>query len=283
MAIQNWQKDYQSDIKLSSDPNNSLVKQLNLVGSNRTVLEFGCATGYFSRMLSEKGCNIVGVEINSDAAKHAEKYCSKVLVADLDFTPLNEILSEQTFDVAIFGDVLEHLRNPWQILENVKNHLNPGGFVVASIPNIAHGAVRLSLLQGQFNYQKYGVLDNTHIRFFTKTTIDEMFDKSGYFIDALERTKIPIFSGLDLLPPFDKDTVSPDLIKQLELDEESDTLQFVVRAYPKSEKDRYVSLLNRHNELQDKCNELMKTLSKVNDEKKSEQSRWWHLKKLFSR
>ena len=168
MATENWQKDYQTDVQLGSETNSSLAKQLGFVGENKSVLEFGCATGYFSRMLSEKGCRVVGVEINSDAAKQAQKYCEEVIVADLDFTPLDKILSQRTFDVAIFGDVLEHLRDPWQILESVRNHLNPGGFVVASIPNIAHGAVRLSLLQGSFNYQQYGILDNTHIRFFTK-------------------------------------------------------------------------------------------------------------------
>ena len=190
MISQDWnKKDYQAEIKLDSDPNNSFLKQLDLIGEHKTVLEFGCATGYFSQMLSAKGCTITGVEINANAAKLAEQYCTKVIVADLDFTPLDEILSGQTFDVAVFGDVLEHLRDPWNILKNLKNYLNPGGFIVASIPNIAHGAVRLSLLQGNFNYQQYGILDNTHIRFFTKVTIDDMFEKSGYFLDMLRRNR----------------------------------------------------------------------------------------------
>ena len=79
MTIENWQKDYQSDIQIGSDTNSSLAKQIGLVGENRSVLEFGCATGYFSRMLSEKGCHIVGVEINSDAAKQAQKYCDEII------------------------------------------------------------------------------------------------------------------------------------------------------------------------------------------------------------
>lgn len=285
MTIENWQKDYQSDIQIGSDTNSSLAKQIGLVGENRSVLEFGCATGYFSRMLSEKGCHIVGVEINSDAAKQAQKYCDEIIVADLDFTPLSEILPQRTFDVAIFGDVLEHLRDPWQVLESVRNHLNPGGFIVASIPNIAHGAVRLSLLQGNFNYQQYGILDNTHIRFFTKSSIIEMFDKAGYFLDAIDRTKVPVLADRDdLLPSFDKNMVSPELIKQIELDEESDTVQFIVRAYPQSDRDRYAALLNRFTELKTKNNELVETLDKTITEKRLiTNSSWWRLRRIFSR
>ena len=121
MTNKSWQKDYPIDVQSGLDSNSSLVKQLNLIGENKTVLEFGCATGYFSQMLSEKGCSVVGVEINSDAAKRAEQHCWKVIVADLDFTSLDEILLGQTFDVAVFGDVLEHLRDPWRVLENLKN------------------------------------------------------------------------------------------------------------------------------------------------------------------
>ena len=240
-------------------------------------------------MLSAKGCTITGVEINANAAKLAEQYCTKVIVADLDFTPLDEILSGQTFDVAVFGDVLEHLRDPWNILKNLKNYLNPGGFIVASIPNIAHGAVRLSLLQGNFNYQQYGILDNTHIRFFTKVTIDDMFEKSGYFLDALDRTKVSILSDSNLLPKFNKSDVIPAIIKTLELDEESDTLQFVVRAYPESEQDRVAALLNKSSELSRKCdkltirnNKLVEALSVITTENKIiKKSKWWRMRTLF--
>jgi O-antigen biosynthesis protein len=291
MVVENWQKkDYHAEIQLESATNSSFLKQLNLIGENKTILEFGCATGYFSQMLIEKGCTIVGVEINANAAKIAEQYCSKVIVADLDFTSLEEILQGQKFDIAVFGDVLEHLRDPWNILESLRNYLNPGGFVVASIPNIAHGAVRLSLLQGNFNYQQYGILDNTHIRFFTRATIDEMFKKAGYFLDTLDRTKVPILSDSNLLPQFNKSDISPDLIELIESDEESDTLQFIIRAYPESEQDRSAALVNRSSELAKKCdeltaknNKLREALSEATTENQIiRRSKWWRLRSLFS-
>jgi O-antigen biosynthesis protein len=284
MINQDWQKkDYPTEIQLDLDNNNSPAKQLNLIGENKCVIEFGCATGYFSRMLSEKGCIVTGVEINVNAAQKAQKYCSQVIVADLDFTPLSEILSDQTFDVAVFGDVLEHLRDPWRILESVRNYLNPRGFVVASIPNVAHGAVRLSLLQGKFNYQQYGILDDTHIRFFTKSSIIEMFEKSGYFLDVLDRTKVQIFDDDCVLPPFDRESVSPEILQQIEGDEDADTLQFIVRAYPESDRDRYDALLLRFAELTAKNKELSTLLDRVNAENQAiVTSKWWKLRrKLF--
>jgi len=270
-----WQKDYESTTHINPDSNNSLAKLLKLIGENRSILEFGCASGYFSRMLSERGCHVTGIEINSNAAQQAEKYCGRVIVADLDFISLNELLPQQTFDVAVFGDVLEHLRDPWHILETTRKLLNPGGFVVASIPNIAHGAVRLALLQGKFNYQKYGILENTHIRFFTGQIIKELFEKSGYFLDAIERTKIPILADFNLLPQFDKNAVDPKLISELEKDEESDTLQFIVRAYPESSENRYAALLNQNNEL---VQALAKSKSEIQT---MEKSKWWRLRRFI--
>ncbi len=148
------------------DDNNCLIKMLHLIDENKQVVEFGCATGYFSKLLTQKRCRVTGVEINPDSAKIAKQYCEQLVVADLDFVSLVEILPTQQFDIAIFGDILEHLRNPWKLLEETRQLLKPDGYVVASIPNIAHGAIRLSLLQGKFEYKELGILDNTQLRFF---------------------------------------------------------------------------------------------------------------------
>ena len=103
-----WKKDYPLAENLteeSLDENHSLKKMLRLIGTNKRVVDFGCATGYFSQLLSRCGCRVTGVEINPDAAKVAEQHCEKVIVADLDLVPLAEILPERAFDVAIFGDI----------------------------------------------------------------------------------------------------------------------------------------------------------------------------------
>ena len=248
------------------DENNSLRKQLNFIGNGKRVLEFGCATGYFSQLLVKAECEVVGIEINPDAANVASEFCEQVIVADLDYVSILDILGGQDFDVAVFGDVLEHLRDPWALLKEVRTILRPSGYVVASIPNIAHGAVRLSLLQGEFNYSELGILDNTHLRFFTRKTVYELFDKADYEIEAIDRTIIPIFSGSNCIPTFNRNELSEVIIHQVESAEDSDTLQFVVRAFPKSVDTKFDILRTRYVEVVD----LNLHLQVVSDECKSD-------------
>jgi 2-polyprenyl-3-methyl-5-hydroxy-6-metoxy-1,4-benzoquinol methylase/peptidoglycan hydrolase CwlO-like protein len=240
-----WQKDYPSHQELNEkdlDDNSSLKKMLRLVGEGKRVIDFGCATGYFSQLLTKKGCNVTGVEINPEAAKFAEQYCEQVIVADLDFVSVTAILPKQAFDVAVFGDVLEHLRNPWKVLSEIRQLLKPEGYVVASIPNIAHGAIRLALLQGRFEYMDLGLLDNTHLRFFTRKSVEELFEGSGYFVETIERTKLPVISASTWVPRIDKNTFDPKIIQQIEQAAEADTFQFVVRAFPLSDNGKYAAL-----------------------------------------
>jgi 2-polyprenyl-3-methyl-5-hydroxy-6-metoxy-1,4-benzoquinol methylase len=247
-----WQKDYPSVQDLSEkdlDDNSSLKKMLRLVGEEKRVIDFGCATGYFSQLLNKRGCSVTGVEINADAAKVAEQYCEQVIVADLDFVSVTEILLAQSFDVAVFGDVLEHLRNPWKLLEETRQLLKPEGYVVASIPNIAHGAIRLALLQGRFEYMDLGLLDNTHLRFFTRKSVESLFERAGYFVEVIDRTKLPVFSASKWVPHIDKHTFDAQIIQQIEQEEEADTFQFVVRAFPISEVGKYAALTQQHSQL----------------------------------
>jgi O-antigen biosynthesis protein len=222
------------DTGASLPENSSHKKMLNLIGEQKTVVDFGCNTGYMAQFLNARQCQVVGVDISSDAAAIAEQYCAQVIVADLDFTPLAELFPQQTFDVAIFGDVLEHLRDPWTVLEQTRAILNPGGYVVASIPNIAHGAIRLALLQGDFDYEKQGILDNTHLRFFTRKSVEEMFEVSGYLVDAFDRTTVPVFSppNNNIVPSLNRADFHAELLHQVETQAEAETVQFVIRAYP---------------------------------------------------
>ncbi|MDY6899719.1 MAG: methyltransferase domain-containing protein [Cyanobacteriota bacterium] len=250
-----WEKDYPLLSDLSEkdlDDNSSLQKMLRLIGENKRVIDFGCATGYFSRLLCERGCEVIGVEVNPKAAKVAENYCNQVIIADLDFVSLNEILlekiSSEKFDVAVFGDVLEHLRNPWKVLKETQSLLKPEGYVIASIPNIAHGAIRLALLQGNFQYQPLGILDNTHLRFFTRKTVEQLFEDTGYLIDVIEPTKLPIYSNSNLIPAIEKHNFDKNITQEIEQDEDADTLQFVIRAYPVSLENKYANLSKQYRE-----------------------------------
>jgi O-antigen biosynthesis protein len=263
-----WQKDYPSITDLSqvaSDDNSSYNKMSQFIEGNQHVVDFGCATGYFSQLLTQKGCSVTGVEINPAAAKIAEQYCEKVIVADLDFISVAEILPSQTFDVAVFGDVLEHVRDPWKILEDVKQILKPSGCVIASIPNVAHGAVRLSLLQGRFEYEQYGLLDNTHLRFFTRETVEALFENAGYFIDAQDRTIVPVFSDSEFIPSVHRSQFNPELVCQIEQGEHSDTLQFIVRAFPSTLEGRFSALSQKYGDLFQQYKHLQIRQNKLNE------------------
>ncbi len=229
---------------------------LSFVGSGKRVVDFGCATGYFAKLLAEQECEVVGVELNSEAAKVANKYCEDVIVADLDREKVEDILGSQKFDVATFGDILEHLKDPWSLLKSIKDILNPDGFIVASIPNIAHGSVRLALLEGKFEYQDMGLLDNTHLRFFTHSSVIQLFKDTGYCVQAEESVQCAVFNNTPYTPNIDKGEISAELVNKVLRDKNSDILQFIVRAYPYSKDVDHFELQVEHEKLQVEYGEL---------------------------
>ena len=97
---------------------------------------------------------------------------------------------EEQFDCVIFGDVLEHLFDPWAVIEKVKPYIKENGVILASIPNVAHISVLAPLLAGNWTYTEYGLLDKTHIRFFTFNEMLRMFLKAGYSISKVDRVYI---------------------------------------------------------------------------------------------
>ena len=220
---------YALQLDLSVRTNHTLM--LEMIGHNKRVLECGCATGYMSRVLAERGCRVTGVEIVPEAAEQARPHCEQVIVGDLDQLDLAAAVGDGSppspFDVVVFGDVLEHLRNPLRVLRASRSLLAPEGYVVASIPNVAHGDVRLSLLKGVFRYQPLGLLDDTHIHFFTRETIEELFDAAGFVVSDVERVEVDLF-GTELGVVADE--FSPEIVARVEADPESRTYQFVVRA-----------------------------------------------------
>jgi 2-polyprenyl-3-methyl-5-hydroxy-6-metoxy-1,4-benzoquinol methylase/chromosome segregation ATPase len=217
------------------DPNSALTKMVALVGKNKSVLDVGCASGYLAKLLSARRNDVTGVDINPAALDEARAFCSSVHAVDLDEVALPELLGETRFDAVVFGDVLEHLRNPGWVLDETRRVLNEDGFVVASIPNVAHGAVRLAFVKGAFDYGELGILDDTHLRFFTIKTIEELFLQAGYQIEQVERTTLPIFGESDLVPRVAREDYPEALVAEIEADPDSTTLQFVIKAVPLSD------------------------------------------------
>lgn len=153
---------------------------LDRISEKSTVLEIGPATGYMTKIMKEKlGCRVFAIEGDAQMAKEAAIWCEKIIVADLDQGSWEEQFADICFDYIVISDVLEHLRLPQKTLEKAKNLLKKDGVLLLSIPNIAHDAVVMDLLEGVFQYRPWGLLDDTHVHFFTRKSILEMFEKSG--------------------------------------------------------------------------------------------------------
>lgn len=171
---------------------------LELTGQGRTVLEVGCATGYVTRTLKERNnCTIDAIEIDRKAAEKAMPYCRKLIVGSADDP---EVMSQcnPPYDVILFGDVLEHLPNPMEVLQRFRYLLNEGGQILISLPNVAFWKVRLRLLFGRFDYEAEGILDKTHLRFFTYNNATDFVEKAGYSV----KKQVP---AVAFLIPYEKE------------------------------------------------------------------------------
>ena len=158
--------------------NDSLSIISSRVKPNSVVLEFGCANGRFTRFLHEKlNCTVYAIEIDAQASLDAEPYAEKIYVGDINTGEWQFAFKGILFDYIIFADVLEHLISPEATLKAAKHMLKSNGSMLLSIPNAAHNALIISLLNDEFEYQPYGLLDDTHIRFFTKKSIDQLIEK----------------------------------------------------------------------------------------------------------
>jgi 2-polyprenyl-3-methyl-5-hydroxy-6-metoxy-1,4-benzoquinol methylase len=208
-------------------PNSSHSLALAMVGHNKKVLELGCAGGHVTRALNRQGCRVTGIEIDPEAAMRASAFAEDVLTADLCDLSWAEKLEPEQFEVVLAADVLEHLTDPLGVLRACRSLLKPTGSLVVSLPNIAHADVRLALLQGEFEYRPWGLLDDSHLRFFTKQTAVDLLQAAGFVPTETRRVVTPVFnSELEV----DRDAVSRGVLAEVLQDPEAETYQFVFSA-----------------------------------------------------
>jgi 2-polyprenyl-3-methyl-5-hydroxy-6-metoxy-1,4-benzoquinol methylase len=150
----------------------------------KKVLDVGCARGLLGEIIkNERGCKVYGVEMSEDSVRIARTRLDDVFCVNIEEAPLP---FKEDLDVIIFADILEHLIDPWRVLSRSRRWLKPGGIVFASIPNTAHYSIILDLLRGRWDYLPYGLQSISHVRFFTKASIEQMFIKSGYSIITIQ-------------------------------------------------------------------------------------------------
>lgn len=153
---------------------------------SKKILDIGCGQGEFGKQLKQKlQAEVWGIEINGEAASKAGVSLDKIFTGDV--TVLVKDLPNNYFDCVVLNDVLEHLVDPYSVLANLKSKLSPEGVIVASIPNVRffHNLKNL-ILKKDWRYTDEGILDRTHLRFFTKKSITEMFENLGFQIRIIE-------------------------------------------------------------------------------------------------
>ncbi len=208
------------------------AKLLRLVGYGKRVLELGTALGTMTKILQEaQGCTVVGVERNPETAAIASAWCEKMVVGDIENLDLAETTGGN-FDVILAADILEHLVDPWRCLEKLTPLLRPAGYLVISVPNVAHVSLLAALLQGRFPYRAKGLLDFAHLRFFTRADLEEMLLACGFLPMQWDAYHLPPqqaeFSWLWFALP---ETIRAWLTTR----EDSDVYQFIVKAIPTPE------------------------------------------------
>jgi O-antigen biosynthesis protein len=148
------------------------------------VLDVGCATGYIGGALRKCGCRVWGLDRDAAAVSVARGWYEKVFVIDLDQCDALP-WPERFFDVVLAADVVEHLREPRRAVQMLARYIGSRGRLIVSVPNVAHLSVRLPLLLGHFTYRRVGILDETHLRFFTFKTARELVEASGLDVQRL--------------------------------------------------------------------------------------------------
>lgn len=193
----------------------------------RSVLEVGCGSGGFGGTLREilgADARLVGIDAVESQIEIARQHSAfdEVIAG---YFPEAFAERNERFDLIVFNDVLEHIFDPWSVVDQCREFLTPGGRILATIPNIQYAPQLVQLARGRWDYTDWGLLDRTHVRFFTRATMTEMFVDAGYEIEGIH--------GINSCWTWSKDPrIAQRLVKRMILKRLPDSryLQFVVIA-----------------------------------------------------
>lgn len=197
----------------------------------RRVVEVGCSSGALARdyKLHNPGCWYVGCDIDASYVDMASQHCDEVMVLDIDQADDAYYVKHAGCDVWVFGDTLEHMKDPWAVLGKVRACMRVGGRVLACIPNAQHWSVQVRLATGAFYYEDSGLLDRTHLRWFTKKTILQMFEQAGFRVEVMV-PRIFVEQGYDLTRPVIGELAEICGADPQQAADDARPLQYVVRA-----------------------------------------------------
>lgn len=238
-------KYYDENIKINiNDTNNTHSIIAKCVKKNTVCLDIGCGAGYTGSLLkNDKKCSVYGIDIDEEALKKAKQknvYKSIYNFSVTDYKSdkyLEFFQSSLKFDYIIFADVLEHVVDPGELIYRFSKKLNNGGKILVSVPNVAHMDICTNIIDRTFNYNKIGILDNTHLRFFTKTSFLEMIDGINEVYNSNFAVRI---IGETIVNPPNLD-LYPNLYEILNSDGEFCVLQYVYEIFENTSKKKSVA------------------------------------------
>lgn len=163
---------------------------LSLIPKNASfIVEVGCSSGALARefkKLATKENRYVGIEIDQKYGDLARRHCDQVIVGNIENFEDKDWSDLSAADCWIFGDTLEHLQDPWSTLKKIRSFIPANGILACCIPNAQHWSLQVKLNVGEFRYEKSGLLDKTHLRWFTRQTILELFKDTGFTVTSLD-------------------------------------------------------------------------------------------------
>ncbi len=204
---------------------NSLVLRMVPDESTR-YLEVGCAKGKLGSAIKDRnpGSYYVGIELFEEVGQLAKDVLDKVFISDVEKFDWS-LLSGEQFDCIIFADVLEHLIDPARVIKLATALLSPNGNIICCLPNVAHWSIISGLIRGEWEYSDNGLLDRTHLRFFTLQTFEKLLKEIGFEVYADGRFVHDVKVSDEIIPVLNAMQVDEQAFM-----ERANTYQFVVRA-----------------------------------------------------
>lgn len=168
-------------------PGSAPDRVVHMVGANKKILELGSGPGAITRKLFENNCRVTALEIDASAIEIVKQYCENVYPCDFNDPAWPESIPDiEQFEVLVAADVFEHLYDPWACIKVLHRYLAPDGSLVVSLPHVGHAAIMACLLDSDFDYHSWGLLDKTHIRFFGLKNMQSLFADAGLKIIEVE-------------------------------------------------------------------------------------------------
>ncbi|HSQ73369.1 MAG TPA: class I SAM-dependent methyltransferase, partial [Rubrivivax sp.] len=178
-----------------------------LVAPGSRVLDLGTGSGALGRHLREaSGCSVDGVTLSADEQAAARPWYDRIEVLDLEHPSWPQRFADRRYDVIVCADVLEHLREPERVLQACRTLLRPDGWLLVSIPNVAYAGMTVALMHGDWTYGPEGLLDRTHLRFYTRRSFTRLLEAEGWRVERVEPIDhswyyTEFWTPFDQLPP----------------------------------------------------------------------------------